>query len=347
LTIAAPKPRDPRPCFTRRGAAWQAGASIGRSALSVVVTGSINRDLICQVETLPRAGETVSARATLSLPGGKGANQAIAAARMGAAVRMLACVGDDPAGDAMIAFLQRSGVDTRGVARLGGVATGTAYITTARDGENQIVVDPGANARLGAGAASIVDGAIDGARVVLAQLETPVAATAAAFERAGAIGALRILNTAPALAEGAALFALSDLLILNQTETARYCDLAAPPADAGAAVAVRRLFVRDDQRAVVTLGAAGAVLVTRDAVHRAPGIRVPVVDTTGAGDCFCGALAALLAEGIAIEEALPLANAAAALCVQAEGAAPAMPARAAAEAAAQRYGRGGSRSGAA
>lgn len=316
----------------------------GREALSVLVLGSVNQDLICQVETLPRAGETVQARRTLVLPGGKGANQAIAAARMGASVRMVGCVGDDPAGTTLTAVLAQAGVDVAAIERLAGVATGTAYIATARDGENQIVVDPGANAHVTA--AILPDDAFSRGDVLLAQLETPVSATIEAFKRAGDAGMLRILNTAPALAAATALFPLTDLLILNQTEAAYYLRVATVPDDADAASAIRGLLAREGQRAVVTLGAAGALLVERDAAHRVPGMRVPVVDTTGAGDCFCGALAALLVEGMAMRQALALANAAAALCVQAEGAAPAMPTRGAVDAAAaQRNGRSGSRSG--
>ncbi len=289
--------------------------------MAVCVLGSINRDVICRVAALPRPGETVAARETLRLPGGKGANQAVAAARMGAATRMIGAVGADADGAALTAWLAGEGIDVTGVARHVSAPTGAAYIALDDAGENQILVSPGANAAIAPEAATIRPGD----RVCLAQLETPVAAVAAFFARAGAAGALRILNAAPALAEGAALFAATDLLIVNQSELARYAGLAGTPDAARAIAAARALLTRGDHAVVVTLGGAGAVLVDRDESIDVAGRRVPVIDTTGAGDCFCGALAALLADGMARRQALALANAAAALCVQRAGAGPAMP----------------------
>ena len=298
--------------------------------MSVVVVGSINQDIICRVAVLPRPGETVAARRTLVLQGGKGANQAIAAARLGATVTMIGCVGDDAAGTSLIDALRSCALDVRDVVRLPGMRTGTAYIAIDDDAENQIIVDPGANAGLTDG--MIRADALSAARVVLAQLETPVAATARAFALAGAAGGYRILNTAPALAEAARIFPRADMLILNQSELARLLGLDAEPTTPDDALVARRLLGREGQCAVVTLGAAGAVLVEHAEMHVAPGFRVPAIDTTGAGDCFCGALAAMLAEGMPAAQALPIANAAAALCVQGEGAGPAMPTRAAVDA---------------
>lgn len=297
--------------------------------MTVVVLGSINQDVVSRVVRLPRAGETVSARETLMLPGGKGANQAIAAARMGAGVRMLGAVGADANGDALTRYLAEAGVDTAAIRRIDDVGTGAAYITIDDAGENQIVVSSGANARV---AAADV-GAIDGVRVALGQLETPVPALAAFFAAAAAAGALRILNAAPALPEGAALFAGIDVLIVNQTELAAYLDLAEEPRTAEDAAVARRLIAGDLRAVIVTLGAAGAVLVEADALRAVPARPATVVDTTGAGDCFCGVLAALAAEGMPLGDAIATANAAAAICVGRAGAGPAMPTRAEVEAA--------------
>ena len=298
--------------------------------MSVVVIGSINRDLVCEVEALPRPGETVSAHRLRELPGGKGANQAVAAARMGVRVAMIGRTGADAGGTRLRETLVADGVVVDGIGVDPALPTGTAYIAIDRNGENQIIVDAGANAALGSD--MIARNVFAGARVVLTQLETPVAAASRAFALAREVGALSMLNTAPALPKGVALFAAADVIVFNQIELAHYLGMDTVPTDPTEALAARRLLTRDDQSAVVTLGAAGAVLVTRTASHFAPGFRVAAVDTTGAGDCFCGALAALLAEGMALADALPLANAAAALCVQQLGAAPAMPMRAAVEA---------------
>ncbi|WP_157216333.1 ribokinase [Flavisphingomonas formosensis] len=298
--------------------------------MSVCILGSINQDVIWRVAALPRPGETITTRDMKLLPGGKGANQAIAAARMGAATHIIGAVGDDAYGVGLSGYLAESGVDVRHVARIAGVPTGAAYIPIDDSGENLIIVVPGANARVTGD--DVTDAKIGEARIVLCQLEMPIPAIAAFFERVGRLGGTRILNAAPALPEGKALFEASDMLVFNQTELASYLGLDGEPRTAEEAAVARRLLSRPGQSAVVTLGAAGAALVTASDVEFAPSFLVPVVDTTGAGDCFCGALAALLDEGVAPGQALRLANAAAALCVGREGAGPAMPSRAEVEA---------------
>ena len=191
----------------------------------VIILGSVIQDVICQVAALPRPGETVIARHTAFLPGGKGANQAIAAARMGAVTHMIGAVGEDAAGAAMLAYLSAAGVDTAGVRRLPGEPTGAAFIAVSADGENQIVVAPGANALVSAH--DVTPETVGSARVRLAQQEVPVGAVEAFF--AASAAGLRILNTAPAVPEGERLFEAADLLILNQPELARYLRLAEEP----------------------------------------------------------------------------------------------------------------------
>lgn len=293
--------------------------------MAVQLAGSINVDLIQNVEALPRPGETVLARDSVRLPGGKGANQAVAAARVGARVRMCGAVGADDGGAWMRALLDADGIDTALVATLPDCATGTAFITVDAHGENQIIVVPGANARLKPEQVAAPDA---DTRVLLAQLEIPVDTVAALFSAPGAERCTRILNGAPAVRAAASLFGLCDVLIVNQTELALYLDLDHAPEDAHAALAARRLLTRADQVVVVTLGAGGAVAVRPDRHFHAPAFPVTPVDTIGAGDCFVGALAAMLDANGTVEDALPFANAAAALCTQRRGAIPAMPTRA-------------------
>lgn len=292
--------------------------------MAVCILGSINRDVVCRVTALPQAGETVAARETMLLPGGKGANQAVAAVRAGAQVRMIGAVGRDADGEALRAMLADEGVDVTAVACLSDAATGAAYIAVDDAGENQIVVAAGANARIDPAAIRLDAGD----RVLLAQLEVPVAAVATFF--AGGTGAYRILNAAPALPEARALLPDTDLLIVNETELAAYLG---GPVKAIEADAVRALLPRADQAAVVTLGAAGMLVVDRNGAQHFPARRVAVVDTTGAGDCFCGVLAASIDEGRCLRESAVRAGYAASLCVGRAGAAPAMPYRAELEAA--------------
>ncbi|MBN8818843.1 MAG: ribokinase [Sphingomonas sp.] len=292
--------------------------------MRVTVLGSINVDTILSVVELPRPGETVMASASVRAPGGKGANQAVAAARMGASTSMIGAVGDDPDGAWMRSLLEKDGIAVASVLALPGVATGAAAIAVDARAENLIIVSPGANSAL---TPSALPTPTDD--VLLAQFEVPVATIAAAF--ADARGP-RLLNAAPAMAEGAFLFAQSDVVIVNEHELAFYAGCDAIETREAAETAARPLLSRDDQAIVVTLGADGALAIWRDRAVHVPGLPVTPVDTVGAGDCFCGSLAALIAEGRSLEAALPLANAAAALCTQARGAAPAMPRRSAVEA---------------
>ncbi len=282
--------------------------------MSVCVLGSINRDIVCQVAELPAPGETVAALGLQQFAGGKGANQAVASARWGAPTRLLGAVGHDEAGDALLTHLAEAGVDIAAVARLADQPTGQAYIFVSAAGENMIVVVGGANRAVAA--ADIEALGLVGHRIFLAQLETPVAAIAALFSTAAARAGARILNAAPALPEGAALFALTDILVVNETELARYAGQ-----DPDTVRAARRLITRPDQSVIVTLGAAGALAVSAEAPIEVSGRPAKVVDTTGAGDCFCGILAAALSEGADLARAMALANAAASLSTERPGAA--------------------------
>ncbi len=291
--------------------------------MGVCVLGSINRDIMCRVSALPQPGETVSAIETRTIPGGKGANQAVASARTGAATRMIGAVGDDADGTMLTTFLSKETIDISGIKRMASEPTGAAFITLDILGENQIVVSPGANALVSGQHAVANIGESDG--VFLAQLETPVAAIQAFFTAARAGGGRLILNAAPAIPEGAELFAQADIIIFNQVELAYYCGLPTAPRTADQAGVARILLTRPNQVVVVTLGGQGVALIDGSGITAIPGRRVPVVDTTGAGDCFCGTVAALIDNGTDLQRALVVANAAAALCVGRKGAAPAMP----------------------
>jgi ribokinase len=290
----------------------------------IFVAGSLNMDLVARAPRLPRSGETVPGQDFAIFPGGKGANQAIAAARLGATTSMIGRVGADEFGERLLAFLASNGVDVSHVAT-SDVSTGVALIVVSSEGENAIVVIPGANGLL---AIDDLDAVPVAARdVVVCQFETPLEATEAFLSRCKGLGARTILNPAPAQKCPPRLLALADLLVLNETELAFFLD--DPSLDISsterAVAAASRLRTHPDQVVVTTLGARGCVAVSGADVVTVPGLRVNVVDTTGAGDSFIGATAARLAAGDELKTAISYANAAAALTVQRQGAGPSMP----------------------
>lgn len=294
--------------------------------MSVFVLGSINLDAVARVDDLPRPGETVAGRSLELFPGGKGANQAVAAARLGAPTRLMGAVGKDDSGPGLKATLAGYGVQVSDVLEMPGVPTGQAHVWVGSNGENMIVVTSGANALITS--QQVAATALEGQRVLLSQLESPPQAIETLFRAGAAKGALRILNAAPALPQGAALFPLTDILILNQTELATYAKLDREPVRLEeVSRASRKLMSRPDQTVIVTLGSAGVATVRRDEAFLIEGKKVKALDTTGAGDCFCGALAAALASNMDLRDAVEMANAAAALSVQKAGAAPSMPNR--------------------
>jgi ribokinase len=290
----------------------------------VIVAGSINMDVVANAARLPRIGETVAGTTLSFHPGGKGANQAVAAARLGAPTVLVGRVGDDAFGRALVEFLAAAAIDLTHVRALSDVPTGTAMITIV-DADNAIVVVPGANARLAP--ADIAGVSAARGDVLVSQFEIPLATIAAFFAPAAAVGARTILNPAPAQSCDALLLGLADILVLNETElgflTGRALGEADPPDRF--IEATRSLRVRRDQVICVTLGRRGAVALIADEVLSVPGHAVEAIDTTGAGDCFVGALAAQLAAGAGIADALAYANAAAAICVTRRGAGPSMP----------------------
>jgi ribokinase len=276
----------------------------------VVVVGSLNQDITVAADRRPEGGETVLGRSVATASGGKGANQAVAAARAGAPVAMVGCVGADAAGEALLAGLRAAGVDPAGVRELDDTPSGTALIVVDAAGENSIVVVPGANARLSAAA---VEQAIPGTRpLVLAQLEVPEEAVVAAARVAGRF----VLNASPVRPLPPALLEAADPLIVNAGEAAAITgsDATDPVTLAAAAHA---LGVRS---IVITLGGRGARWSTGEWTIARPAPAVEVVDTTGAGDVFAGTLAAQLSRGADPEGALAAAVDAGAAAVQWRGA---------------------------
>jgi ribokinase len=291
----------------------------------VVVIGSINVDLVVAADRLPAPGETVLGGRFSVHDGGKGANQAVAAARAGAQVTMIGAVGTDAHGARSIAALEAEGIDVARVRRIEADQTGVAIIAVGPRGENQIVVAPGANATL------VLDDAdrelIGSAQVLLTNHEIPPEATLEALRAANANGVTAILNPAPARALPSEVLALGPILTPNEHEL-----IVAIGNDVTGA-ALDELQSRHAGPIIVTQGPAGALLVDGERRERFEGVMAPqVVDTTGAGDAFCGVLAAWLAEGRGLDEAIVAANVAGALSVGASGAREGMPRREAIEA---------------
>lgn len=297
-------------------------------ASRVVVVGSSNMDLVCRVPALPRPGETVGGGAFATHPGGKGANQAVAAARTGARVVFVTRLGDDAHGRALRDILQRESITLRPDTPDPDTPTGTALILVDEHAENMIAVAPGANHRLGPGDLDAAEPDIASAMVLLCQMEVPDDTVAAALARARRHGVTTVLNYAPTTDAPARVIGPAvSLLVVNETEAGF---LAGAAVDDAAALerGVAAILGMGVGAVVVTLGERGALYASAGRRVDVPGVPVEPVDTTGAGDTFCGALCARLAAGMDIEPALRYACAAGALATTAAGAQSAIPTRA-------------------
>ena len=289
----------------------------------ITVFGSINLDLIGGVERLPRPGETVPGSAFSTAPGGKGANQALAAARAGAAVQLVGAVGNDEFAAPALELLRAGGVDLDGVRKVDG-ATGVALVLVDIAGENVIAVMPGANGSMSAEDAERRDFAADD--VLLVQLEVPVAAISAAALRAKAAGAKVLLNFAPFRADALTLLPHTTHLIVNESE----CCLIAAALDmkpGSVSDQATELALRLGATVIATLGKDGVFAVENGRIEMAAALPIQAMDTVGAGDTFCGYLAAAFSEGMPLGAALALASAAGSLACTKSGAQPAIPAR--------------------
>jgi ribokinase len=290
----------------------------------VFVAGSINMDVVATADRHPRIGETITGKRMLFSPGGKGANQAFAAANLGASTTLIGRIGTDVFGQELRAFLAAQGVDLRFVRESSEADTGTAIVTIAK-ADNTIVVIPGANGLVSADDIAAVPLATGD--VAVSQFEIPQPAVGAFFRRARAAGATTILNPAPAVEFDDGLLDLVDILILNETELGLFTKTGLRDSDEPERFieAARALKGERDMIVCVTLGKRGVVALVDGKSLIVEGRAVRAVDTTGAGDCFVGAMAAMLADGQSIRTAITYANVAASLSVQRIGAAPSMP----------------------
>ena len=294
----------------------------------LVVVGSSNTDMIVQVPRIPRPGETILGGQFQTAPGGKGANQAVAAARAGADVSLLACVGDDGFGREALAGFATDGIDCEHVIIDSTAPSGVAQIFVAADGENSIGVAPGANACLTPEHIERAASAIETANAILLQLEVPLETVMRAAEIGSAADCRVILNPAPAQELPMELYPLLGIISPNETEAQLLTGIAVKD-ESSAAGAAASLRDRGVDTVLITLGAAGCFLSTEAFGKIVPAYAVDVVDTTAAGDVFNGNLAAALCRDLQLEDAVVYAQAAAALSVQCLGAQPSAPTRSA------------------
>ena len=290
----------------------------------VYVAGSINMDVVATADRHPKVGETVAGQQVLYFPGGKGANQAVAAARLGARTTLIGRLGKDSFGTELKAFLGGQGIDLGYVQETTQAHTGTAIITVAA-ADNTIVIIPGSNALVNADDVSVVP--LVKGDVAVSQFEIPLPTIAPFFRRARAAEATTLLNPAPAQKFGRELLELVDILVLNETELGFLAGTELSDSDEAVRIidVARQLQAHADQTICVTLGKRGVLALAGQEEFPVPGRVVKAVDTTGAGDCFVGALAAQLADEVPLRTALAFANAAASISVQRMGAGPSMP----------------------
>ena len=294
----------------------------------ILVVGSLNMDVVAFTPRFPAPGETLMGSRWTTANGGKGANQAVAAARLGGSVAMLGCVGDDAHGATLRAALLRDGIDCDGILTDPETPTGVALITVSeQDSQNSIVVIPGSNLRLTPDHIEAHRGLIARAHIVVCQLEVPLATVARALETAAAMNKLVILNPAPPAAPGAlpvSLLSKVGILIPNETEAAALCGL--PVTSVGEAeIAAKELRSRGCRDIIVTLGDRGVVHAGPDGTRHYPAHAAKPVDTTAAGDTFIGGLAAAMARGEPLEAAIEFGQSAAAVAVSRVGAQASIP----------------------
>ncbi|PWB35649.1 ribokinase [Pseudomonas sp. SDI] len=292
---------------------------------NVVVVGSLNMDLVTRAQRLPQAGETLAGESFFTVPGGKGANQAVAAARLGAQVAMIGCVGADAYGQQLRQALLDEGIDCQAVDSASGVSSGVALIVVDASSQNAIVIVAGGNGQLTPASVQRFDALLQQAQVIVCQLEVPTDTVAYTLARGRALGKTVILNPAPATGPlPAEWYAAIDYLIPNESEAAALTGL--PVNDLQTAkVAATRLLGLGVGKVIVTLGAQGAVFAAGKGFEHFPAPVVQPLDTTAAGDTFVGGFAAALARGEDLRAAIAFGQRAAAISVTREGAQPSIP----------------------
>lgn len=292
----------------------------------ITVIGSLNMDLVTYTGRMPVMGETIMGKNFRQIPGGKGANQADAIAKLGAKVNMIGCVGSDDMGNTLIESLRNDGVDVSKVTKVEGVATGIASITVDAAGNNCIIVVPGANHLL---SEELLEGfyeAIRAAEVVVAQLEVPIESVKHAMKSAKQMGKLTILNPAPAVELEDEFLSYIDILVPNDTELELLSGVQVHNED-DLKKAAQVLLNKGINELIVTLGSKGCIHINKTDSKMYPAFKVNAIDTTAAGDSFIGAVAVAISEGKALEEAIPFATAVGALTVTKEGAQSSLPLR--------------------
>lgn len=289
----------------------------------ITVFGSVNMDLIATTVRLPQPGETVAGTGFVTAAGGKGANQALAAQRAGSSVRMVSAVGKDGFAEPALALLKEAGADLSGVKPVD-EPTGTALILVGGDGENMIAVVPGANGTVTAADADAAVAAMDASDILMMQMEVPAAAVEQAFKAAKARGIRTLFNTAPLTGEAIRLARSASILVSNETEFELLIGRKDLTAEARIE-AMRGLHAETGQTLVVTLGAEGVVALHEGTLLTSTGLTIEPVDTVGAGDTFCGYLAASLDQGMPFATALRRAAVAGSLACLKPGAQPAIP----------------------
>lgn len=292
----------------------------------VTVIGSINYDTNLRVKQMVKPGETIHAKEHYSAAGGKGANQAVAAARSGCNVSFIGAVGDDAPGKEMLRLLKQEGIDTSGVKVINNESTGQAFISVDDDGQNAITIYSGANYGFDASDVEQKSNLFNQSNYVLAQFETPVEATIKGFEIAHAEGVKTILNPAPAMTEiPAALLKLTDVITPNETEAATITGVQVRDEES-AKKAADKLHALGVEAVIITIGSKGAFYDYNGQSELVPAFKVKAVDTTAAGDTFIGAMTSILKPDFSnLKEAIVFANKASSLTVQSYGAQPSIP----------------------
>ena len=298
----------------------------GRKGKPVVVVGSLNMDLVMRTPRVPVGGETMHGHEFSTLPGGKGANQAVACARLGARVSMIGQVGNDGFGSTLRDGLAADGIDVSGVRQTTAVGTGVAMILVEDIGQNRIVLAAGANGALTPADLDAHAALIEGAAMLVLQLEVPMPVVQRAIEIAHAAGVPVLLNPGPAVPLPEAIWTQIDILVPNESEATLLSGVEVT--DAASAYAAAHVFRRRGVKYVlITLGANGVAVVDDGGERHLPAHVVKAVDTTAAGDTFIGGISAGLVEGMPIDDAVALGQRASALCVTRHGAQPSIPYR--------------------